>query len=237
MEQALRRELEEELGITIASASVWKVTEHDYPACPGALALVQGSGSGAASLKCAKANPWPGRRFPSPWSLYCQGPTLFSIGWSRSSFLDLLLIFGSCWRLWISASTTFNVSMLQARVAVLSVCRRRFCGHAEVFTGPGAQIDLFCSAHCKTAGSGWQGCKRCLHRRSGTPRCGPLLGLTVRYGFCWMPCWTSSRGLRGGKPGIKRTTSVQTPHRRCRRAVAHPPLASSGARRQSGGYH
>ena len=31
VEQALRRELEEELGITIASASVWKVTEHDYP--------------------------------------------------------------------------------------------------------------------------------------------------------------------------------------------------------------
>ena len=30
VEQALRRELEEELGITIASASVWKVTEHDY---------------------------------------------------------------------------------------------------------------------------------------------------------------------------------------------------------------
>ena len=31
VEQALRRELEEELGITIGSASVWKVTEHDYP--------------------------------------------------------------------------------------------------------------------------------------------------------------------------------------------------------------
>jgi len=29
--QALRRELEEELGITIAGAEVWKVTEHDYP--------------------------------------------------------------------------------------------------------------------------------------------------------------------------------------------------------------
>ncbi len=31
VEQALRRELEEELGITIAGAEVWKVTEHDYP--------------------------------------------------------------------------------------------------------------------------------------------------------------------------------------------------------------
>ncbi len=31
VEQALRRELEEELGITIAGADVWKVTEHDYP--------------------------------------------------------------------------------------------------------------------------------------------------------------------------------------------------------------
>ena len=31
VEQALRRELQEELGITIASAEVWKVTEHDYP--------------------------------------------------------------------------------------------------------------------------------------------------------------------------------------------------------------
>ena len=31
MEQALRRELEEELGITIGPAQVWKVTEHDYP--------------------------------------------------------------------------------------------------------------------------------------------------------------------------------------------------------------
>ena len=31
VEQALRRELQEELGITIADAEVWKVTEHDYP--------------------------------------------------------------------------------------------------------------------------------------------------------------------------------------------------------------
>lgn len=29
--EALRRELHEELGITIAGAEVWKVTEHDYP--------------------------------------------------------------------------------------------------------------------------------------------------------------------------------------------------------------
>ena len=31
VEQALRRELEEELGISISGAEVWKVTEHDYP--------------------------------------------------------------------------------------------------------------------------------------------------------------------------------------------------------------
>ena len=31
VEQALRRELVEELGVTIGAASVWKVTEHDYP--------------------------------------------------------------------------------------------------------------------------------------------------------------------------------------------------------------
>jgi 8-oxo-dGTP diphosphatase len=31
VEQALRRELHEELGITIAGAEAWKVTEHDYP--------------------------------------------------------------------------------------------------------------------------------------------------------------------------------------------------------------
>ncbi|MGI4778852.1 MAG: (deoxy)nucleoside triphosphate pyrophosphohydrolase [Janthinobacterium lividum] len=31
VEQALRRELHEELGITIATADVWHVTEHDYP--------------------------------------------------------------------------------------------------------------------------------------------------------------------------------------------------------------
>jgi len=31
VEQALRRELHEELGITIAQAHAWKVTEHDYP--------------------------------------------------------------------------------------------------------------------------------------------------------------------------------------------------------------
>ena len=31
VEQALRRELIEELGITIGPAKVWKVTEHDYP--------------------------------------------------------------------------------------------------------------------------------------------------------------------------------------------------------------
>ena len=31
IEEALRRELHEELGITIDSAAVWKVTEHDYP--------------------------------------------------------------------------------------------------------------------------------------------------------------------------------------------------------------
>ena len=91
VEQALRRELEEELGITIASASVWKVTEHDYPHALVRLHWCK-VGTGAVSLKCAKANPWLGRRFPSPWSPYCQGPTLFSIGWSRSSLLDLLLI-------------------------------------------------------------------------------------------------------------------------------------------------
>jgi len=31
VEQALRRELIEELGVTIDAAQVWKVTEHDYP--------------------------------------------------------------------------------------------------------------------------------------------------------------------------------------------------------------
>ncbi|MCS4510175.1 NUDIX domain-containing protein [Xylophilus ampelinus] len=31
VEQALRRELVEELGIAIGPATVWKVTEHDYP--------------------------------------------------------------------------------------------------------------------------------------------------------------------------------------------------------------
>ncbi|MDM0011444.1 NUDIX domain-containing protein [Variovorax sp. J22P168] len=31
VEQALRRELHEELGIEIGAAEVWKVTEHDYP--------------------------------------------------------------------------------------------------------------------------------------------------------------------------------------------------------------
>ncbi|MDB5732398.1 MAG: 7,8-dihydro-8-oxoguanine-triphosphatase [Variovorax sp.] len=31
VEQALRRELHEELGITIEAAERWKVTEHDYP--------------------------------------------------------------------------------------------------------------------------------------------------------------------------------------------------------------
>ncbi|MDF1485471.1 NUDIX domain-containing protein [Ramlibacter sp. H39-3-26] len=31
IEQALRRELHEELGITIAAAQAWRVTEHEYP--------------------------------------------------------------------------------------------------------------------------------------------------------------------------------------------------------------
>ena len=31
VEQALRRELIEELGVTIGTAEVWRVTEHDYP--------------------------------------------------------------------------------------------------------------------------------------------------------------------------------------------------------------
>ena len=31
VEQALRRELIEELGVTIGAAQIWKVTEHDYP--------------------------------------------------------------------------------------------------------------------------------------------------------------------------------------------------------------
>ena len=31
VEQALRRELQEELGITIGQAQAWRVTEHDYP--------------------------------------------------------------------------------------------------------------------------------------------------------------------------------------------------------------
>lgn len=31
VEQALRRELQEELGVLIGAAQIWKVTEHDYP--------------------------------------------------------------------------------------------------------------------------------------------------------------------------------------------------------------
>jgi 8-oxo-dGTP diphosphatase len=31
VQEALRRELHEELGITIGAAQVWKTTEHDYP--------------------------------------------------------------------------------------------------------------------------------------------------------------------------------------------------------------
>ena len=31
VEQALRRELHEELGVTIGATEVWRVTEHDYP--------------------------------------------------------------------------------------------------------------------------------------------------------------------------------------------------------------
>ena len=31
VEQALRRELQEELGITIGAAQPWKISEHDYP--------------------------------------------------------------------------------------------------------------------------------------------------------------------------------------------------------------
>jgi len=31
VEMALQRELQEELGIVIAGAEVWKITEHDYP--------------------------------------------------------------------------------------------------------------------------------------------------------------------------------------------------------------
>ncbi len=76
VEQALRRELEEELGITIASASVWKVTEHDYPHALVRLHWCQVQGAGAVSLKCAKANPWPGRRSPHRGAPCSQGPTL-----------------------------------------------------------------------------------------------------------------------------------------------------------------
>ena len=47
VEQALRRELEEELGIVIGSADVWRVTEHDYPH-----ALVR--------LHWCKVNEWRG---------------------------------------------------------------------------------------------------------------------------------------------------------------------------------
>ena len=61
VEQALRRELIEELGVTIGPASVWKVTEHDYPhalcACTGARC-----GRGRETSRCAKARPWPGSR-------------------------------------------------------------------------------------------------------------------------------------------------------------------------------
>ena len=47
VEQALRRELQEELGISIDGAQVWKVTEHDYPH-----ALVR--------LHWCKVNAWHG---------------------------------------------------------------------------------------------------------------------------------------------------------------------------------
>ena len=42
VEQALRRELHEELGITIGAAAPWQVEVMDYPACAGAAALLQG---------------------------------------------------------------------------------------------------------------------------------------------------------------------------------------------------
>jgi 8-oxo-dGTP diphosphatase len=99
VEQALRRELQEELGITIASACVWKVTEHDYPH-----ALVR--------LHWCKVREWTGdfemregqidglaARSPYRGARAARARCRCWAGWPRSAFYHLLLIFDSCWRL------------------------------------------------------------------------------------------------------------------------------------------
>ena len=60
VEAALRRELHEELGITIGAAEPWKVTLMDYAACPRAAALLQGAatGSGEFEMREGQAMAW-----------------------------------------------------------------------------------------------------------------------------------------------------------------------------------
>ena len=77
VEQALRRELIEELGVTIGPPQVWKVTEHDYPH-----ALVRLTGR--AISRCAKARPCPGSPGPPLCARCCPVPCRYWIGWPRN---------------------------------------------------------------------------------------------------------------------------------------------------------
>ncbi len=59
VEQALRRELEEELGIVIGRADVWRITEHDYPHALVRLHWCKvGEWSGAFEMREGQAMQW-----------------------------------------------------------------------------------------------------------------------------------------------------------------------------------
>jgi len=73
IEAALRRELHEELGITIGAAQPWRTTLHDYPHALVRLHFCKVFAWQVTS-RCARPSRWPGRRCLSTWRRCCRAP-------------------------------------------------------------------------------------------------------------------------------------------------------------------
>ena len=84
VEQALRRELQEEIGLTIGSAPVWREQLVDYPmrwcVCTFARSVI-----GLADWRCVKAKPSVGSTCLSRWRLSCRARCQCWHGWLKIS--------------------------------------------------------------------------------------------------------------------------------------------------------
>jgi 8-oxo-dGTP diphosphatase len=83
VEQALRRELIEELGVTIGAACSPGTVTARLPARAGAAALVQGVGMVGRELQMREGQEWPGSTLPLTVAPVLPGPTQCCSGWPQ----------------------------------------------------------------------------------------------------------------------------------------------------------